>query len=97
MCLDIRNFKINGMFTCDSFLTSGTGEVWFVTLHSNNCRFNKIEVNTLAELICKLAHFLVISLVILPKDFFPSFSKPKISCSNYIRFIQSKVYKLNQT
>ena len=38
----------------------------------------------------------MISLVILPKDFFPSVSKPKISCSNYIRFIQSKVYKLNQ-
>ena len=39
----------------------------FVTLHSNNCRFNKIEVNTLALVICKLATLLMISLVILPK------------------------------
>ena len=67
----------------------------FVTLHSNNCMFNKIELNTLASVICKLANLLMISLVILPKDFFPSVSKPKVSCSNYIRFIQSKVYKLN--
>ena len=39
----------------------------FVILHSNNYRFNKIEVNTLASVICKLATLLMISLVILPK------------------------------
>ena len=39
----------------------------FITLHSNNCRFNKIEVNTLASVICELANLLMISLVILPK------------------------------
>ena len=63
VCLDIRNLKINGMFICDLFLTP----VKFVTLHSNNYRFNKIEVNTLASVICKLANLLMISLVILPK------------------------------
>ena len=30
MCLDIKNFKINGMFTCDFFLASGTSEVCII-------------------------------------------------------------------
>ena len=96
VCLDIGNLKINGMFICKFFLTSGTclwtvhimaesiiklHSLWppfipssltpvkFVleTLHSNNCRFNKIEVNTSASVICKLANLLMTSLVFLSK------------------------------